>query len=256
MASHESLYLESRYRKLVRGLPQTIHYCPECKGDRRRRTGCALCEGRGRLSDDSVQELLSRRFLPAFRARTGKFHGAGREDIDVRMLGRGRPFVFEIVGPRRAGVDLVALLAAFHVEEGHRVQCDPFVIVDRARVVAIKDAQCAKSYRVGVAIDTEVDPGVLTPLLAGDTPIAQRTPQRVAHRRGDLVRERRVCLRAVRGLPADEHGATLEVDVETSHGTYVKEWISGDDGRTTPSLASMLGTAARCVRLDVLEIHD
>ena len=53
-----------------------------------------------------MQELVARQLLPAYRARSGKFHGAGREDIDVRMLGRGRPFVFEVVGPRRHDVDL------------------------------------------------------------------------------------------------------------------------------------------------------
>jgi len=35
-----NLYLESRYRKLQRGLPQTIFWCPVCKGDKRRRRGC------------------------------------------------------------------------------------------------------------------------------------------------------------------------------------------------------------------------
>lgn len=31
-----------------------------------------------------------------------KFSSGGREDIDVRMLGRGRPFVIEVTDPRRA----------------------------------------------------------------------------------------------------------------------------------------------------------
>jgi tRNA pseudouridine synthase 10 len=42
--------------------------------------------------------------------------------------------------------------------------------------------------------------------------------------------------------------------VHCQHGTYVKEWISGDEGRTTPSLASLLGVGARCRQLDVEEI--
>ena len=33
-----------------------------------------------------------------FGATASKFHSAGREDIDVRMLGGGRPFVLELVG--------------------------------------------------------------------------------------------------------------------------------------------------------------
>lgn len=30
-----------------------------------------------------------------------KFHSGGREDIDVRMLGTGRPFVVEVLNPKR-----------------------------------------------------------------------------------------------------------------------------------------------------------
>jgi len=254
--SPPTLYLESRYRKLVRGLPQTIFFCPDCKGDRRRRAACAKCGGRGKLTDDSVQELLGRRLLPAFRARTGKFHGAGREDVDVRMLGRGRPFVFEVVAPRRDGVDLVALLERFHGEEGHRVQIDPFVVVARERVAQLKEAQFDKRYRIGVAFDGPLDPASLAPLDGRILQVAQRTPQRVAHRRGDLVRERRVTILASRAVEADEAGAATEFDVETAHGTYVKEWVSGDGGRSSNSLAELLGVAARCVRLDVLEVLD
>ena len=29
-------------------------------------------------------------------------HAAGREDIDVRMLGTGRPFIMEIINPTKA----------------------------------------------------------------------------------------------------------------------------------------------------------
>ena len=64
-----TLYLESRYRKLRRGLPQTIFYCPKCKGDRRRRRGCEACEGFGKLTKDSVQELIGRRVIPQMQAK-------------------------------------------------------------------------------------------------------------------------------------------------------------------------------------------
>ena len=101
-----NLWLESRYRKLVRGLPQTIFWCPRCKGDRRRRVGCSECKGFGKLTRESVQELIGRRVLPTMAAKEGRFHGAGREDIDVLMLGRGRPFVFEVVGARNVDVEI------------------------------------------------------------------------------------------------------------------------------------------------------
>ena len=38
-----------------------------------------------------------------------KFHGAGREDIDVRMLGSGRTFVLEILEPKIRDLDLETL---------------------------------------------------------------------------------------------------------------------------------------------------
>ncbi len=43
----------------------------------------------------------------------------------------------------------------------------------------------------------------------------------------------------------------LELDLTTEAGTYVKELVSGDGGRTVPSIASALGVAIRVVELDV-----
>ena len=39
----------------------------------------------------------------------------------------------------------------------------------------------------------------------------------------------------------------LELRVRCQHGAYVKEWISGDEGRTEPSLRALLG-AGGCPR--------
>jgi tRNA pseudouridine synthase 10 len=48
---------------------------------------------------------------------------------------------------------------------------------------------------------------------------------------------------------------TVEIEVRTQAGLYVKELVSGDDGRTTPSAAEVLGVPAECVELDVTAIH-
>lgn len=245
-----SIYLESRYCKLERGLPQTIFYCPECKGHRRRRKTCERCEGYGKLTKDSVQELIGRHVLPAYRARTGKFHGAGREDVDVRMLGTGRPFVYEVVGARVHDVDLEKIRAEIHEAYGERIQLAPFVPVARPRVAFWKESKMDKVYRADVLVVGEVDAARLERARGVTRDIVQRTPPRVAHRRADLERERRVTIVGV------DQRDTQHVDVEVrcSHGTYVKEWISGDEGRTQPSLADELGVACSCEALDVIEI--
>ena len=86
--------------------------------------------------------------------------------------------------------------------------------------------------------------------------LAQRTPQRVSHRRADLVRRKRV---------VETSGATVEemddgslecvFSLRTESGTYVKEAVHGDSGRTQPSLASMIKADCEVVWLDVSEIH-
>ncbi|MAD33249.1 MAG: hypothetical protein CMJ88_05780 [Planctomycetes bacterium] len=245
-----NLYLESRYRKLRRGLPQTIFFCPKCKGDRRRRRGCSHCEGFGKLTKDSVQELIGRRMIPQMQAKTGKFHGAGREDIDVLMLGQGRPFVFEVVGARNPHLDLEELRLDIERRAEGAIELAPFDRVDRKRVVYWKETHFDKVYRAEVATDAIPDDERLASVASFAGGILQRTPQRVAHRRADLERERRL-----RVLSLEVSGAqTLELRVVCQHGTYVKEWISGDEERTTPSLAKLLGVGCRCAELDVQEI--
>jgi tRNA pseudouridine synthase 10 len=249
-APRVDLWLESRYRKLRRGLPQTVFFCPACKGDRRRRHGCASCQGFGKLTRESVQELIARRILPTMQAKAGRFHGAGREDIDVLMLGRGRPFVFEVVGARKPDVDLEALRADIVARAEGAIELAPFVRVARKRVAYWKETHFAKVYRATVAVEGVVEPARLAATAAWSGRIVQRTPQRVAHRRADLDRERE--LRVLALAPRDD--GCFELRVVCQHGTYVKEWISGDEARTTPSLAALLGVPCRCAELDVEEI--
>lgn len=53
-----------------------------------------------RMGDGSVQEIIADVIFPDFKADFYKFHAAGREDIDVRMLGKGRPFMLELSNAR------------------------------------------------------------------------------------------------------------------------------------------------------------
>jgi len=44
--------------------------------------------------------------------------------------------------------------------------------------------------------------------------------------------------------------------IKCEGGLYVKELISGDNGRTVPSFSSVLNTKALCLSLDVLYVHE
>ena len=246
------LFIEGRYRKLSRDLPQTVFFCPDCKGHPRRRKGCERCEGFGKLTRDSVQELIGWVLGSALKTRKNKFHGAGREDVNVRMLGAGRPFVMEFQNPKERSVDLAALEAEINRRNDGRLEVEGLHWTEKGRVRVVKESQHAKEYRALVAMEGEPAPERVAELLMKRVTIKQRTPARVAHRRADLERERWVELVS---LGPGEEGH-FEVQLRTQHGTYVKEAISGEGGSTQPSLADLLGVGCECVELDVLEILD
>jgi tRNA pseudouridine synthase 10 len=176
----------------------------------------------------------------------------GREDIDARMLGRGRPFVLELRRPKRRTVALAEIVAAGNAESAGRVEVLDVVPADAADVVRVKEASPMKSYRVGVAGVVAVAKINEALTLATSRAIAQRTPTRVAHRRADRVRTRRIVAASI--VEAAEGRFTLDLRAEA--GTYIKEWVEGDDGRTDPSLAGLLGAPLTVEFLDVLDIHD
>jgi tRNA pseudouridine synthase 10 len=51
-------------------------------------------------------------------------------------------------------------------------------------------------------------------------------------------------------------GNIIELKIHAQGGAYIKEFISGDEGRTSPSVADLLGTSAICTALDVIGVDD
>ncbi|HTW56217.1 MAG TPA: tRNA pseudouridine(54/55) synthase Pus10 [Thermoplasmata archaeon] len=242
-----SLYLRGRYRKLDRTLPQTRWPCRRCGGH-----GCPTCGGTGKTYPTSVEELVAAPFVAATGAEGTRFHGMGREDIDARMLGTGRAFVLELVRPKRRTIDVDRLAADLGPDAAGRVEVVGMRAAVAEEVVRVKEAAPEKTYRVGVRGDVpQAKINEALGLALGRT-VAQRTPRRVAHRRSDRVRPRRIV--AARLVEADAGRFTIELRTEA--GTYVKEWVEGDDGRTDPSLSGLVGTPLKVEYLDVLEIHD
>ena len=85
----------------------------------------------------------------------------------------------------------------------------------------------------------------------GDLEIEQWTPLRVLHRRPNLCRRRAVHEMSAEVLPDLPPGSFL-LRLTTAAGTYVKEFVHGDRGRTTPCIKDILKcSAAECVYLDV-----
>lgn len=223
------LYIYGRYRKLVRGIPQT-----PLKGFK-----------------ESVASIICR---PFSKATKGKciFHGAGREDVDVRMLGNGRPFVVEIKKPIKRKIDLEKI--AQEINQSKKVEVLDLKFITREEMEKILTSNHKKEYEALVYVEegiTEEDVKRVVEKLQNCT-IYQRTPRRVLRRRADIVRVRKVY--DVKAEIVDKKH--LKLRLITDGGLYIKELISGDNGRTTPSVSEILGKKAWCEKLDVLNILD
>ncbi len=238
------LFIAGRYNKYSREIPQTIWPCRVCHGK-----GCDHCHGKGKMYETSVQEIIGDVALEMTGGKEHFFHGMGREDIDACMLGDGRPFVLEISDPKVRRIDLDELkrrsdneMAAF--EDLHYVQ--------REAVERYKEAAADKVYRVHVLADSKVNKEAVVEVALSfkDAGIDQRTPRRVEHRRADLVRKRKIHWIKADAITED----SFDLELETDSGTYVKEFVSGDDGRSTPSFSERLGVQCKVETLDVLAI--
>lgn len=241
-----SLFIRGRYRKLVRGIPQTRWPCRECRG-----AGCPRCGGTGRMYRESVDELIRPAVIEATGADETVFHGAGREDIDARMLGTGRPFIVEALRPRVRSIDLPALQEEINRRASGKIEVLGLERADSSAVERLKQAQLVKAYsalvRFGSDVPEEKLKSALKELVGS---VDQRTPARVSHRRADKLRVRRVYGADL----VESSGSLARILIRSEGGLYVKELISGDGGRTRPSLAEALRVDAVVEELDVLDV--
>jgi tRNA pseudouridine synthase 10 len=243
------LFVYGRYRKFSRDLPQTRWLCRECRGK-----GCPRCQGKGRMYESSVQDLIGPVVMRHARGEEDFFHGMGREDIDARMLGNGRPFVAEVRRPKVRSVDYARIEAEANASAEGRAEFTGLRMSSRAEMRGIKESTHPKTYRVRVRFQADFDHGKLNEVvtsLAGK-PISQLTPNRVAHRRANLERTR-----SVRGMSVEEvSGQEVVFVVEADSGTYIKELMHGDEGRTQPNVAGIVGAPCEVLELDVISIGD
>ena len=242
------LYIEGKYNKWKRGIPQTKWPCTKCKG-----RGCEECNFTGKQYPESVEELISEHFLKLTKGREAKFHGAGREDIDVLMLGSGRPFVLEIKEPKIRNLDLEKLEKEINEINEGKTSYHNLHVCERRRKAEIKQSSpdTYKVYNAVVKCDEPFDEAKLDELLKLNE-IHQQTPLRVLRRRTDMVRIKHVLDLSYDII--DER--TFNMRIKTEGGLYIKELISGDEGRSQPNVSEILGVEAICEQLDVIEVSE
>ncbi|HLN88470.1 MAG TPA: tRNA pseudouridine(54/55) synthase Pus10 [Candidatus Binatia bacterium] len=242
------LFVAGRYRKLVRNIPQSKWFCRSCHGK-----GCEKCEGTGKMYAESVEELSSKQLLEATQGEDTFFHAAGREDIDARMLGNGRPFVIEISKPKKRFIDLKHIEAQINANAVGKIEVSNLHFTAKDFVRHLKRGEGArKEYALLAEFEIELSDQDLRNIKEkfSGVCIKQQTPLRVLHRRADLVREKYIYQVKVKKVSLKR--ALLEILCQG--GLYVKELVSGDEGRTNPNISDLLKNRAKTLKLDVLNV--
>jgi tRNA pseudouridine synthase 10 len=239
------LFVYGKYRKLVGGIPQTKWYCRECRG-----RGCARCSFTGKMYPESVEEIIAVKVLEETGGKGEAFHGSGREDIEATLVG-WRPFVLEIERPVKRRLGFASLEAAINKFAGGKVEVSGLRPSSKDEVRFIKAVRHDKSYVLDVECEQPVSDEQLQAVARrfDNVEVLQKTPTRVMHRRSDLVRKR-----LVKSVRCERVDAThIKVFIVAEAGTYAKELVHGDAGRTAPSVAEFFGPC-KVLHLTVLEI--
>ena len=238
-----SLLIHGFYNKLERGIPQTKWPCGNCRGK-----GCEECDWTGKQYQESVEEIVAEPVIEATKGLETKFHGAGREDVDAKCLGK-REFVVEILEPEKRDLDLESIQKEINSSE--KVEVFRLEFCEKDMVEKTKKRRSNKTYRAVVDTEEEFEAEDLDVLQELKGTVHQKTPSRVDHRRASKTRKRDVLEISWKKTGEKE----FELTVKGEAGLYIKELISGDREKTKPSVSEKLGMETVCRELDVVDIE-
>ncbi|XP_059633803.1 uncharacterized protein LOC132276410 [Cornus florida] len=234
------IYIGGRYLKYSRNVSQTRWIIDD-----------------ERMGEASVEEIIGSSILPMCQGDNYKFHAAGREDIDVRMLGSGRPFLVEIQNARHVPSEVVIK----ETEGKMNMLENKLVKVKNLRMLGNEgwtmmregEAEKQKQYTALVWISRPLKDDDLQRIASlKEMQILQRTPIRVLHRRSPLERQKVIHWMKIERITESSQYFLLHLC--TQAGTYIKEFVHGDFGRTHPSIGSILGCRAEISQLDVTDV--
>lgn len=240
---HESVYLAGRYNKFSRTLSQTPWIIDQ-----------------ERKLESSVEEIIYEPIKKYTAVDEFKFSSSGREDIDVRMLGRGRPFAVELINPRRTKFSdelLRKIENEININSQVTVKHLQNVSKDQLKELKSGEESKIKVYQALCFVKGEL-PDLEKLNMCPPLEISQYTPIRVLHRRANMARPRTIhSMKAAAAKVEVENGCSFfTVTLSTQAGTYVKEFVHGDFGRTNPCLRTFLeNDTIDILALDVLDIE-
>ncbi|CAO3617076.1 unnamed protein product [Cunninghamella blakesleeana] len=218
-----------------------------------------------KLTEISVSECIIGVFKKYHKCDDTKFVTAGREDANVRMLGTGRPFYCELINPRRPILKKEEyeqmekeINSSSKTKDIVQVRQIQHILPNDTKIIKEGEEKKRKTYRALVWLSEPLTQDMIDKCnKAGENEFItyQKTPIRVFQRRGAAVREKTIHTLKMEKAEEKPDSHFAVVYMNTQAGTYIKEFVHGDLGRTKPNLATIIDAKyADLIELDVMEV--
>lgn len=221
-----AIFLFGRYLKHVRGLNQKQERCNACMGK-----GCSQCNNTGLSGFDSVEGIIVKKLIDAFRCESAKFSWVGGEDKDSLVLNEGRPFFVKVINPKRRFARPKSI-----TKGGLQVK---FI----KKVERLPDKPLRFKMRVKLSVECKYDINSASIEKLNEL---KNTYVRFAGKRGKEVS------RNIYKINAKASKNMLTIQMVVDGGLVIKQFVSGDG--ITPSISQIIGCKATCKSFDILGV--
>ena len=233
------IYIKGNYIKLNREIGQTKY----------EKNGIKLCKT---SIDEEIKNILYKYFNN--NPNDFIFSSGGREDRDVRMLGNGRPFIYEINNAKKKfNLNYEKINEEFN-KISKLVKIINLGECNKKYFSKLKSSENEKmkNYEALIYSSKEINKSDIENIeKIKDLKIKQITPLRVLHKR--VLKEREKIIHKI-NIKNFINPHFLIIEILSSSGTYIKEFIHSDLGRTKPSLSNLLNSNCDILQLDVTDI--
>jgi len=219
------LFIYGEYKKYARNIPQTS----------------------SKLYKESVEDIIAKPFMKITKSTNHVFHAMGREEKEARCLA-WRPFVLEIKNPLKRKFDLNSIKKK--INKNKKVKVNKLRYSNKKEVAIIKAKKPYKVYRAVVIFDKPIEEIENVKKLVGE--IEQRTPSRLLGFKEDRKRYKKV--KSIKWKRINNKKYQFEITAES--GLFLRELITGDGGRTKPSLAELLKVNASLKSFDLIGFEE
>ena len=239
------LYVSGRYRKLATGISQSKSICGSCGGK-----GCPKCDGTGNVPKESVEEYIAKPLLQASGGSDEKFHAAGRENADTRIMGTGRPFILEIKNPLKRDLNLGEIAEKIQQESKGKIMVAGLRMSGRENVRRLKArGELRKTYRIVVDFADSLSDSDLGRLEEGIKSYFKNRGPHPPIKGLNSSPEKQIYETTMRRLTQN----SIEITVSATGGRYVKELV-GKHGELKDSLSQIIENPTRKMEFEVIDL--